>query len=243
MRRDVQRWRRNIGGNIGWSGAFPNITDKYTFFRQGGCCALYAALDLAVVKLICIAHLPPHIVKLNAWKDIFALQTPAYKPASCNLLTESHIHAEQEHIKRRQIEFLKMQHSISILFNGGALMSGDSIYTVHATTEDNWGTGLHRHLTHWGNDHRSCWKGELVLIFSILCILIHVLFEVVEPIGPEIFSTVSSDNMGNTHMAWEILVAQNPTLLNLQDLSHHINNTLKDITNLSYFKQVCLYHI
>lgn len=90
-----------------------------------------------MVKLICIAHLPPHIVKLNAWKDIFALQTPAYKPASCNLLTESHIHAEQEHIKRRQIEFLKMQHSISILFNGGALMSGDSMYTVHATTEDN----------------------------------------------------------------------------------------------------------
>jgi len=25
MRRDVQRWWRNIGGNVGWSGASPNI--------------------------------------------------------------------------------------------------------------------------------------------------------------------------------------------------------------------------
>lgn len=115
----------------------PTVTDKYAFFGQGGRRALHGALDLAVVKLICIARLPPYIVNLNAWKDIFALQTPNYKPASCTQLSEGHILAEQEHIKKRQIDFLKTQYRISISFDGGTIKSGDSMYTVHATTEDN----------------------------------------------------------------------------------------------------------
>ena len=115
----------------------PAVTDKYAFFGQGGRRALHGALDLAVVKLICIARLPPYIVNLNAWKDIFALQTPNYKPASCTQLSEGHILAEQEHIKKRQIDFLKTQYRISISFDGGTIKSGDSMYTVHATTEDN----------------------------------------------------------------------------------------------------------
>lgn len=115
----------------------PTVTDKYAFFGQGGRRALHGALDLAVVKLICIARLPPYIVNLNAWKDIFALQTPSYKPASCTQLSEGHILAEQEHIKKRQIDFLKTQYRISISFDGGTIKSGDSMYTVHATTEDN----------------------------------------------------------------------------------------------------------
>ena len=115
----------------------PNVTDKFAFFGQGGRRAHHAALDLAVVKLICIARLPPYIVNLNAWKDIFALQTPSYKPASCTQLSEGHILAEQEHVKKRQIDFLKTQYRISISFDGGTIKSGDSMYTVHATTEDN----------------------------------------------------------------------------------------------------------
>jgi hypothetical protein len=99
----------------------PTVTDKYAFFGQGGRRALHGALDLAVVKLICIARLPPYIVNLNAWKDIFALQTPNYKPASCTQLSEGHILAEQEHIKKRQIDFLKTQYRISISFDGGTI--------------------------------------------------------------------------------------------------------------------------
>lgn len=115
----------------------PTVTDKYAFFGQGGRHALHGALDLAVVKLICIARLPPYIVNLNAWKDIFALQTPNYKPASCTQLSEGHILAEQEHIKKQQIDYLKTQYRISISFDGGTIKSGDSMYTVHATTENN----------------------------------------------------------------------------------------------------------
>lgn len=114
----------------------PTVTDKYAFFGKGGRRAHHGALDLAVLKFFCIARIPPYLVNLNAWKDIFALQTPSYSPASCTQLSEGHILAEQEHIKKRQIDFLKTQHRISISFDGGTIKSGDSMYTVHATTED-----------------------------------------------------------------------------------------------------------
>ena len=62
--------------------------------------------------------------------------------------------------------------------------------------------------------------------------------KVIDPIGRERFCAVSSDNAGNTRVAREILSARMPTLLNLPDPSHHINNTWKDIANLPYFTQV-----
>lgn len=66
------------------------------------------------------------------------------------------------------------------------------------------------------------------------------LFKVIDPIGRERFCAVSSDNTGNTRVARELLSARMPTLLNLPDPSHHINNTWKDIANLPYFMQVNL---
>jgi hypothetical protein len=70
-----------------------------------------------------------------------------------------------------------------------------------------------------------------------------LVLKVIDPIGRERFCAVSSDNTGNTRVAREILSARMPTLLNLPDPSHHINNTWKDIANLPYFKQVNSEHI
>lgn len=70
-----------------------------------------------------------------------------------------------------------------------------------------------------------------------------VLLKVIDPIGRERFCAVSSDNTGNTRVGREILTARMPTLLNLPDPSHHINNTWKDIANLPYFTQVNSKHI
>jgi hypothetical protein len=70
-----------------------------------------------------------------------------------------------------------------------------------------------------------------------------VLLKVIDPIGRERFCAVSSDNTGNTRVGREILTARMPTLLNLPDPCHHINNTWKDIANLPYFTQVNSEHI
>lgn len=105
------------------------------FFGLRGRKAIHTALDLAVVKFICVGRIPPAIVDLPEWKDIFRIQTPSYQPASRTRLSEEHITGEQEFVRAEQITYLKTQKRLSISFDGGALRSGDSLYTVHATTE------------------------------------------------------------------------------------------------------------
>lgn len=46
-----------------------------------------------------------------------------------------------------------------------------------------------------------------------------------------------SDSTGNTRLHRELLAIEIPTLLNLPDIVHFINNTLKDIIQLPYFKK------
>ena len=95
---------------------------------------LHEALDFAVVKFICVGQLPPTLVDLPEWKGMFALQTPTYVPASRMKLMDSHIFSEQENIRELQIIELKKHRHLSVSFDGGSIRSGESLYTVHATT-------------------------------------------------------------------------------------------------------------
>ena len=98
---------------------------------------------------------------------------------------------------------------------------------------------MYWHLAYRGDDCGPRRKGKPVqVLLLILLVLTLVFFKVIDPIGRERFSAVSSDNTGNTRVSREILSARMPTLLNLPDPSHHINNTWKDIANLPYFTQV-----
>lgn len=47
----------------------------------------------------------------------------------------------------------------------------------------------------------------------------------------------SSDNTGNTRITREVLSSIIPTMLNLPDPNHHLNNTWKEIAELPYFEQ------
>ncbi|CAA7268960.1 unnamed protein product [Cyclocybe aegerita] len=70
-------------------------------------------------KLAFFARVAPAVVDLDEWKAMFLLQTPSYSPASRTTLMENHIMSEQD-----------------LSFDGGLIRSGDSLYTVHATTEE-----------------------------------------------------------------------------------------------------------
>ncbi len=61
-----------------------------------------------------------------------------------------------------------------------------------------------------------------------------------DSIGRGRFSAVVSDSTGNTRLHRELLTIEIPTLLNLPDIVHFINNTLKDIIQLPYFKKLIL---
>jgi len=104
------------------------------FFGPQGRQKTHRTLDLAIVKFFCIARIPPAVADLDVWKDLFKIALPSYVPASRTRLMDDHIMSEQEHVRRLQLDHLKVQRHISISFDGGAIRSGESFYTVHATT-------------------------------------------------------------------------------------------------------------
>lgn len=105
-----------------------------SFFGPRGRKEIHRSLDLAILQFICVARLPPSVVDLPEWKNIFAIQTPSYSTASRTKLMDDHIMSEQENVRKLQITELKTQHRLSISLDGGALRSSEPVYTVHATT-------------------------------------------------------------------------------------------------------------
>ncbi|KAJ6576299.1 hypothetical protein B0H10DRAFT_2199108 [Mycena sp. CBHHK59/15] len=65
-----------------------------------------------------------------------------------------------------------------------------------------------------------------------------ILLEVIRQIGPERFCAIGSDSTGNTKWAREGAADEIKTLLIVPDPCHHLSNTIKDITRLSYFIDV-----
>jgi len=145
--------------------------------------------------------------------------------------------SEQECVCQLQIEYLKAQWHISISFDGGTLRSGKSLYMIHATTvtrdmmllEGQDGTC---------ESHTGIWIEELVLWVSYYpfpnsdqypsyCGFAQTIAE----IGKEHIGSVTSDNVGNTWVAWEKICSSLPHILNLPDPAHHLNNTWKDIAS------------
>ena len=57
-------------------------------------------------------------------------------------------------------------------------------------------------------------------------------------IGRRRFSGISSDSMGKTKKAHEIIAKACPWMIILPNVCHLINNTTKDIGKLDYFKSV-----
>ncbi|KIM38034.1 hypothetical protein M413DRAFT_76363 [Hebeloma cylindrosporum] len=191
------------------------------FFGPEGRRKTHRAMNLAIVKLFCIARLPPTIADLDVWKDMLKIALPSYVPASRTLLMDDHIMSEQERVRKLQLDHLRTQRHVSISFDGGALRNGESLYTVHATTvardvmllEGQDGTR---------ESHTGVWIAELVM-------------RSIDENGKERIGSVSSDNTGNTRVAREIICSQLPHVLNLPDPAHHLNNTWKDIASLPYF--------
>ena len=105
-----------------------------SFFGPCGQKEIHCSLYLAILQFICVARLPPSVVNLPEWKNIFAIQTPSYSTASQMKLMDDHIMSEQENVHKLQIIKLKTQSQLSISLDGGALRSSEPVYTVHATT-------------------------------------------------------------------------------------------------------------
>jgi hypothetical protein len=214
------------------------------FFGVGGRKRIHNQLDLAVVRLFCTSRLPPNLADTREWKNLLKITCPSYSPASRTKLNDVHIQSEAARIQELQYEILKNERYISISFDGGSIRSGESVYTVHATTQDG------RVMLLEGQEctrvsHTGEWIADLVIrvrlhvspsmsTFSLTCGHIQVVYR----IGPERVICFSADNTGNTRVSRTILHDRLPHTLNLPDPEHHLNNTWKDIASLPFFEPV-----
>ncbi|KAJ7081062.1 hypothetical protein C8R44DRAFT_653314, partial [Mycena epipterygia] len=62
----------------------------------------------------------------------------------------------------------------------------------------------------------------------------------IREIGPEHFAAIGCDSTGNTKWCRESTADDVPTLLIVPDPCHHLSNTIKDISKLTYFVNVIL---
>ncbi|KAJ7213203.1 ribonuclease H-like domain-containing protein [Mycena rebaudengoi] len=184
----------------------------------------FALADLAIVKLVCAAALPPSIADYPEWKEVIhrvAMAGPHYKPVGRTILLDNHIMSEQERVRGLQIAFLRTQENLALTFDAGDLVGGEAFMSYHASTSDGRSFLLDG-IECTRVSHTGVWIAETAM-------------RVVAPIGIEHFTAVSSDDTGNTRLGREIICTQNPTILNLPDPNHHLSNTCRDILKLPYF--------
>ncbi|KAJ7629632.1 hypothetical protein DFH06DRAFT_1338051 [Mycena polygramma] len=186
---------------------------------------LKAKLDLAIVKLFCAAGLPPRLADYPEYKEVLrlaALAGPRYTPAGRTILMDNHIMSEQERVRGLQLAVLRSKTRLTVSFDGGDTRLGENFYTVHASTHDG------RSFLLEGQEctsvsHTAEWMAAMVM-------------EVMETVGVQRFIGASSDNTGNTRGCRRILCDKIPTMLNLPDPNHHLNNMIKDILKIPYFR-------
>ncbi|KAJ6542163.1 ribonuclease H-like domain-containing protein [Mycena vulgaris] len=196
------------------SAATKQLRDRYA-----------ALLDLAIVKLFAAAALPPRLADYPEYKEVFRLAPLAerhYVPAGRTILMNNHIMSDQERVRALKLIFLQTQIRLSISCDGGDLRSGEYFYTIHASTPDGRSFILEG-FECMNVSHTADWIADTVK-------------EAMQPIGIERFSSAPSDNTGNIRGFRRILCERMVTMLNLADPNHHLNNTLKDILKIPYFK-------
>ncbi|KAG2079080.1 hypothetical protein BDR04DRAFT_1112393 [Suillus decipiens] len=80
-------------------------------FRNAGRKFLGLCMDLAIVKLIYAAALPPHIVDYQERKDLFMIVNKSYYPSSGSIIADSHIPKEAAH-RRNQTPTVSVYHTL-----------------------------------------------------------------------------------------------------------------------------------
>ncbi|KAG2344902.1 hypothetical protein BDR05DRAFT_998906 [Suillus weaverae] len=185
---------------------------------------LKAWLDLAIVKLICAAAIPPTLVDYVEWKEIFLIANKAYHPSSGNLIADKHIPGEAAHVRILSIEFLKTRFNLTISYDGSTMKRPQSAYMVHFTTPD--GCSF---LIEGEESSDTSHTGEHIA---------HMLLNAMDLVSCFCFSGIASDNTSNTRVARQLVFQAVKTVIPMSDACHHLNLVFKDIAKLPMFKDM-----
>jgi hypothetical protein len=94
------------------------------------------AINLAVIRFICAAGLPTHIVSYQEWTDLLNLLCPSYRPPNRSMLEDDLIVSEANKVRRDILIQLRNQWNLTISFDGGTSRGRDSYWTIHVSTEE-----------------------------------------------------------------------------------------------------------
>lgn len=141
--------------------------------------AMQAQADHAIMRLICVRGLVPNILDTPEWKELMKALNPAYGPTPSHKFTQDLIPKEASFVRAKQLEELRAQNNITITFDGTNTRR-DSMYLVHATTEERKHVFLKGHLGS-GVHHDVQWvttKVNEVQLAFLCCIHADVLVSV-----------------------------------------------------------------
>jgi len=113
--------------------------------------------DHMIMQLICVRGLVPNILNSPEWKELMHILNPNYNPTSAKKFSNTIIPKEAAFVRKEQLKVLHESENITITFDGNSTRR-DSIYFVHATTDQNSyfieghiGSDTH-HTTKWVTD-------------------------------------------------------------------------------------------
>jgi hypothetical protein len=93
-------------------------------------------INLAIIRFICAAGLPTHIVSYQEWTDLLNLLCPSYHPPNRSKLEDDLIVSEANKVRRNILTELRNQWNLTISFDGGTSRGRDSYWTIHVSTEE-----------------------------------------------------------------------------------------------------------
>jgi hypothetical protein len=87
-------------------------------------------INLAIIRFICAAGLPTHIVSYQEWTDLLNLLCPSYHPPNRSKLEDDLIVSEANKVRRNILTELRNQWNLTISFDGGTSRGRDSYWTI-----------------------------------------------------------------------------------------------------------------
>lgn len=121
--------------------------------------AMQAQADHAIMRLICVRGLVPNVLDSPEWKELMQALNPAYTPMLSHKYTQEYIPKEASFVRAMQLEELCTKNNITF---DSTNTRRDSMYFVHATTEEREHMFVQNHLLGTGVHHDVSWvKGKV----------------------------------------------------------------------------------
>lgn len=179
-------------------------------------------VDHIILRLICVRGVAPTLVDSPEWKELMAKLNPRYHPSSSTTFVNNYIPKEAVAVRQSQLAELKKHNNLTLTFDGMSTREPQSLYTVHATTPsretyflDGYEDSTSRHTINWVKEK---------------------LFKTINEIGAEKWAAVCSDSTAVTKNSRKEIVMCIPTMLDFNNVCHHLHNTIKNITTLECFR-------